>query len=526
MATHTITNLKFTSMNKLYLFIVCAFLIQVSVNSQPCFPEGIAFQTQEEIDSFQTNYPGCTEIEGNVYIDDMYSASITNLHGLNVLTYIGGKLDIGDNPALANLTGLEKLTAIGGDLDIHFLNNSAFVNLTGLDGLTTIGGRLEITHCNYLISLTGLNGLTYIGNHLFITYNLYLKSLAGMESVTTVEGLVDIMYNQSLTSLTGLEGLTFVENHLWIVDNDQLTCLLGLEGLKELGGSLHISQNANMTNLSGLDGLTSIGGSLEIEDNPVLISITGLEHINYIGGHLVVSGNDILPNLEGLNNITYIGGRLSLSENNNLTDLTGLNGLEVINGFQGLVIFSNANLTNLNGIDNLELVNGSIFIGILDPWIGGLGNPVLTDISALENLAPDSILSLNIIFNNSLSNCSIQNICHYLAASNSYVEIHDNAPGCNTVEEVEETCESVSVNEVSLKNEFSFYPNPATNEIFIESKNLANIVEIRIYNPVGQIIIKQKGIPNRIDISALNKGIYFVDIVSYVMNFRKKLIIN
>ena len=35
-----------------------------------CLPEGITFTTQEQIDNFQTNYPGCTEIEGDVYIGD------------------------------------------------------------------------------------------------------------------------------------------------------------------------------------------------------------------------------------------------------------------------------------------------------------------------------------------------------------------------------------------------------------------------------------------------------------------------
>jgi S-formylglutathione hydrolase FrmB len=52
-----------------------------------CLPQGITFTNQAQIDNFQTNYPGCTEIEGDVTIagDD-----ITNLNGLSVLTSIGG----------------------------------------------------------------------------------------------------------------------------------------------------------------------------------------------------------------------------------------------------------------------------------------------------------------------------------------------------------------------------------------------------------------------------------------------------
>ncbi len=34
----------------------------------PCLPEGITFTTQAQIDNFQLNYPGCTEIEGDMKI--------------------------------------------------------------------------------------------------------------------------------------------------------------------------------------------------------------------------------------------------------------------------------------------------------------------------------------------------------------------------------------------------------------------------------------------------------------------------
>ena len=51
-------------MKKLILFLALAALCHSIVFSQGCLPEGITFTTQEQIDNFQTNYPGCTEIEG------------------------------------------------------------------------------------------------------------------------------------------------------------------------------------------------------------------------------------------------------------------------------------------------------------------------------------------------------------------------------------------------------------------------------------------------------------------------------
>ncbi|RLD59692.1 MAG: hypothetical protein DRJ05_06040, partial [Bacteroidetes bacterium] len=107
-------------MKNLALLFILAFFIQSVASSQPCLPDGIEFTTQAQIDNFQTNYPNCTEIEGDVTIagDD-----ITNLNGLSVLTSIGGALTInGDmgvtNSNLTSLTGLDNLTSIGGDLKI------------------------------------------------------------------------------------------------------------------------------------------------------------------------------------------------------------------------------------------------------------------------------------------------------------------------------------------------------------------------------------------------------------------------
>jgi len=70
------------------LTIHCSLFILHSF-SQPCLPQGITFNTQEQIDNFQINYPNCTEIEGDMIIE---GDDITNLDGLNVLTAVGGFL--------------------------------------------------------------------------------------------------------------------------------------------------------------------------------------------------------------------------------------------------------------------------------------------------------------------------------------------------------------------------------------------------------------------------------------------------
>jgi hypothetical protein len=186
-------------MKKVYALVIALFVVNGAMGQSeqpcvPCLPVGIAFTTQTEIDNFQTNYPGCTEIEGNVTIQ---GNDITNLNGLNVLTAIGGAVYIADNFALTSLTGLNNLTSIGGGLGISF---TALTSLTGLNALTSIGGELEISF-TALTSLTGLNALTSIGDHLIIQNNDELTSLMGLGNIDAGSiSWLTINYNDHLSS--------------------------------------------------------------------------------------------------------------------------------------------------------------------------------------------------------------------------------------------------------------------------------------------------------------------------------------
>ena len=114
-------------MKRTIILLVVTIAVNLA-NAQGCLSEGISFYTQEQIDNFQINYPGCTEIEGDVMI---YGSEITNLNGLNILTTIWGWFEI-DAISLTSLTGLENLNAIGVGLSI---NSSSLTSLSGLDNL-------------------------------------------------------------------------------------------------------------------------------------------------------------------------------------------------------------------------------------------------------------------------------------------------------------------------------------------------------------------------------------------------------
>lgn len=80
------------------------------------------------------------------------------------------------------------------------------------------------------------------------------------------------------------------------------------------------------------------------------------------------------------------------------------------------------------------------------------------------------------------------------------------------------------------KTNFKIYPNPAKNELNIELNEISDILETKIYNVLGNLVINQNStnIQNRkIDISILDSGVYFVVLknksnISYIERFIKQ----
>ena len=167
--------------------LVVLFLLFIFHNNafsqfgKTCLPNGVFFYTQQQIDNFQTDYPRCTKIVGNITVR---TSNITNFNGLDVLTAVGGGMSIYNNQFLPNLDGLNNLTFVDGGLYIH--SNDILNSLSGLENLTSIEGTLDISHNDSLNKLVGLENLTSIGGELQIRYNEILNSLEGLEQLSTV----------------------------------------------------------------------------------------------------------------------------------------------------------------------------------------------------------------------------------------------------------------------------------------------------------------------------------------------------
>jgi len=108
-------------------------------------------------------------------------------------------------------------------------------------------------------------------------------------------------------------------------------------------------------------------------------------------------------------------------------------------------------------------------------------------------------------------------ICNYLANPNGITYIYDNATGCNSSEEVLDSCEAngVNIDEQLIADKLNIYPNPSSTQITIElpttpQKNTS----LTIYNLNGQQCLTQPiSEPQTIvNVSGLPSGIYFVKV--------------
>ena len=131
----------------------------------PCLPFGdYYFTTQQMIDNFQTDYPNCSSLSGNVMI---MNYEIDNLNGLIPIHTISGDLVIFKTNDLITLDGLDSLSNVGNDLFIGGYDVWPYY-----------------AEGNYqLEDISALMQLKHVGNQLFVMYNPKLVSLFGLDSI-------------------------------------------------------------------------------------------------------------------------------------------------------------------------------------------------------------------------------------------------------------------------------------------------------------------------------------------------------
>jgi hypothetical protein len=82
------------------------------------------------------------------------------------------------------------------------------------------------------------------------------------------------------------------------------------------------------------------------------------------------------------------------------------------------------------------------------------------------------------------------------------------------------------IDNLTNANNFSIWPNPAKDKVFISIKKGITIEEVTIYDQAGQKVFYGKPAKNTLDISNLPQGLYIVEVNTSQGKSRKKLVID
>lgn len=493
-------------MKKVFSILILIFLLVQIAKTQTCLPGGINFYTQYQVDNFPSNYPGCTEIIGDVKI----GGSVKNVDSLIVLTKLGGNFKIFNTDYLKNVHGLSNLTYIEGYFEVAFADS--LTSLAGLDSLKYIGGYLRILDnpllsdisalsqlsaleyvsiygCDSLPNLNGLQNLQTVGG-IFIKYNALITNLDEFSNITYVDGL-SLVNNPLLNDLNGLSNLDSIKYSILIQSNATLTSLDALSNIKK-SKNLVIKENPVLSNINGLNDLkitnnikiidndllthindissTHITGILTIENNPELINIDGLSGLNIINGSIDISNNKKLIDINGLSNLTTCKSQIVIFGCDSLKNIDGFSGLSHIE--KGLFLKSNDNLENIDGLSNLSYL---MFISISE-------NPLLKNIDGLLNLTSIGGISLN--DNPSLTNIDgLKNIANIFSPPNYFrgnIQIGNNDSLTNldalsNIKAIPRGLAIKSNNLLSNINGLSNITSLGGNLIFVDNDTLTNL---------------------------------------------------
>lgn len=146
----------------------------------------------------------------------------------------------------------------------------------------------------------------------------------------------------------------------------------------------------------------------------------------------------------------------------------------------------------------------------------------------------DAFLDITNDFSSSKSNATTDNFTKntlVFTPSGSFVVIYIKSPLAvdSSTEVFFDNIELYETASLSVDKPSTFtlklYPNPANNYVIVESDN-SEILEISIFDTLGKNVIPNSVLKNsRLDVSSLNRGVYFMRINANSTQVTKKIII-
>ena len=428
------------------MLVVCLNFLFLQFTYAQCPTGDIILPNQAAINSFVTDYPGCTALSGKLVIGQAgaTASDITSLAPLSVLQSTEG-LVVTSTTLLDDLQGLHNLTSIEGDILIHnnmeldeltqlqqatssvksisILSNPEIAELYGLENMVLEGGRLSIENNEALISLDGAPRFTDL-EELRIVSNQMLADVSALQDLQTA-GMVKFASLPVLTNLTGLDMLHTVSSSFEITDLATLADLLGLSSLIKVNDMFTLALLPEVLRLKGLEQLKEVG-NLVIMDNASLYTIEALFSLTTVKS-IQVASSPSLVDLKGLEGVVFVD-YIFVLDNPLLKNLTGFNNLKEVRA--GVQIAGNASLESFVGIDQVQRIMGVLAI---------VNNDELVTLAEIEDVSLEGSM-LFIMENDKLITCHVDNVCDYVDLFPAQSFVANNEAGCNTTTEINNNC--------------------------------------------------------------------------------------
>jgi len=427
-----------------------------------CDLSRITLRSQLEVDNFSANYDGCNEVEELV----IRGRDVENLDGLATLRSITSRIEI-EETSLMDLSGLSHVE-MSNIITLEIRDNEGLVNLEGVT-VSSVMDRVIVSNNHQLVDIESLSSLRIysyfevFGNESLSLCCAIIPALDKGPDARLVVRSNAAGCNRSSEIIQGCDDIEpidctqFVLNGQEEVDNfvtDYPSC----SSVQEL-----TINGQDITNLDGLSNLESVTAWLHIDDTS-LADLSGVSDVSFSSDDLIVivSNNDDLMSLAGID-ISGGNATFELDNNDALVDLTSLSTIESLAIFGA---YNNSSLTTLAGLEVVQFIE-SLLIS---------DNEILTDISAIENI---NVQTGGFIGNSSLTNCCI-------LSTLENAEVNDNGLGCNSLEEIEDTCTQNNVcGRVALKSQEEVdnfvvdYPDcQIVAELFISGLDIENLTGI------------------------------------------------
>lgn len=494
-----------------------------------CPTGNVTLTSQAEVDAFVTQYPNCTEIDGNLSIS---GTATNNLTALNNITAINGQLSInGTNITNGNI--FNNLTSVTGMINIQ--SNPVLSDLSGFNALVSTPNTIQVNNNQSLTQISGFNALTTVGQNLSVIGALVnplpLNSISGFSNVQSVGYL--LIRNTALTNLSQLSSLQSINFGLSIDNNPLLTSIAALSNctnamngngtspfrifenhaLVSLNGINFSSvTNSSVVKISGLhlvetiNELSSLQGNfpeVDVSVMPVLQNLNGFSNITGIG-KLILNNNPLIASLPSWN-LTQLE-HLSISNMPSLTSIATLSGVTSMGNatdINAIVFNQNTQLSNLTGLHNLtNLNNKNVFLR---------NNTNLTDINALNGLTISTLGGFTFIGNTNLATCAVDWVCNRLALNTNNISILTNATGCESIAVVQAACAALSSSDFELESNLKIYPNPFNSQITFDLGSSYENISVVILDITGKQLYQNSFSGNQLVINNLGNlpsGVY------------------